>query len=97
MLPQHVFLNPFEVPNVPQSVGSRCNKLQLERDKQTDNRCKKSNRLDKSRDDQHGRLDATGCLRLTSDTFHGTATDATDTQTGTDCRQTSTDTGTHYC
>jgi hypothetical protein len=63
---------------------------------QTDNGCEQSHGFDKSRDDQHGGLDTTSRFWLTGNTFHGTTTNPTNTQTSTDSGQTSANSGTHY-
>lgn len=75
---------------------SPCSVL-FERNKKTDNRCKKSNRFYKSSYDKHGSLDTAGSFGLTGNTFHSACTDFTDTKARSDSSDTCTDSGSCEC
>ena len=62
------------------------NDLVSRSNQQTNNGCEQGNGLNQSGNNQHGSLDTTSRFRLTGNTFHGTTTNFTNTQTSTNSR-----------
>jgi len=63
----------------------------LEDNQQADNHCEEGNTFNESGGDDHGGTDVATSLGLASHTFHGTLTNLTNTETGTNGGQTGSD------